>query len=164
MIKTQLINHMPRVFEEGYITNSLGTFKVQFDQEGLIEIQKTEHVIKSTEKLVNLFQNWVKKKRVIFYGVRTPFQRQVYEELLKTNIGDLQSYQGLALNVSPQAVRAVGTALGKNKIPIFIPCHRIIRKNGNLGNYALGREFKQKLIELEKKGVSFYDVFANYSS
>ena len=164
MIKTQLINHMPRVFEQGYIANSLGTFKVQFDQDGLIEVQKTEHVIKSTEKLVHLFQNWIKRNRVIFYGVWTNFQKQVYEELLKTKIGDLQSYQGLALNVSPQAVRAVGTALGKNKIPIFIPCHRIIRKNGNLGNYALGREFKQKLIELEKKGVSFYDVFANYSS
>lgn len=164
MIKTQLINHIPKVFEEGYITNSLGTFKLQFDQEGLIEIQKTDYVAKSTENLVNLFRNWIKKKRVIFYGVWTNFQRQVYEELLKTNVGELQSYQSLALNISPQAVRAVGTALGKNKIPIFIPCHRIIRKNGNLGNYALGCEFKQKLIALEKKGVSFYDVFADRSS
>ncbi|HEV2063715.1 MAG TPA: methylated-DNA--[protein]-cysteine S-methyltransferase, partial [Thermoanaerobaculia bacterium] len=50
----------------------------------------------------------------------------------------------------PAAVRAVGTALGKNPVPLLIPCHRVVRSDGTIGNYSLGgRRAKRTLLEVE---------------
>ena len=50
---------------------------------------------------------------------------------------------------SPRAVRAAGSALGSNPIPIVVPCHRVLRTGGALGGYGGGLEMKQALLELE---------------
>ena len=50
---------------------------------------------------------------------------------------------------SPRAVRATGTALGSNPLPIIVPCHRVLRSGGALGGYGGGLEIKQALLELE---------------
>jgi len=50
---------------------------------------------------------------------------------------------------SPRAYRAVGTALAKNPIPIIIPCHRVLRKDGTLGGYGGGLDMKKRLLEME---------------
>ncbi|MDR2498329.1 MAG: methylated-DNA--[protein]-cysteine S-methyltransferase [Tannerellaceae bacterium] len=83
----------------------------------------------------------------------TPFQQSVWEELLRIPYGRCISYQGLAGRIGkPRAYRAVGNANGQNKLCIIVPCHRIIRANGEIGGYAYGLEMKQYLIELEQKG------------
>lgn len=80
----------------------------------------------------------------------TEFQRQVWKALIAIPFGETRSYQELAEQVgNPKAVRAVGTANGRNPISVFIPCHRVVGKNGHLSGYAGGIERKQALLELE---------------
>ena len=80
----------------------------------------------------------------------TPFQIRAWKALLTIPYGETRSYSEQAAMIeSPRAVRAVGTANGKNPIGIIIPCHRVIGKAGNLGGYAGGVEIKQFLLQLE---------------
>lgn len=80
----------------------------------------------------------------------TPFQQAVWHALTLVPFGETSSYQDIAIAIGkPSAVRAVGTANGKNPISIIVPCHRVIGKNGKLTGYAGGVERKQKLLELE---------------
>ncbi|MGL5041566.1 MAG: methylated-DNA--[protein]-cysteine S-methyltransferase [Culicoidibacterales bacterium] len=77
------------------------------------------------------------------------FTGQVYKALLGTNFGAKISYQELGTLAGSNAPRAVGTAMANNKIPIIIPCHRVIKSTGKLGNYAFGTEMKQQLLDFE---------------
>lgn len=82
----------------------------------------------------------------------TPFQMQVWKQLTKIPYGKTVSYSELARLIQrDQAVRAVGTANGKNPLCIIIPCHRVIAANGTLGGYSGGLELKKKLLGLEQK-------------
>lgn len=80
----------------------------------------------------------------------TNFQKQVLEELQKLKYGEIISYEKLAMRINkPKAIRAVASAVAKNPILILIPCHRIIRKNKDIGNYSAGRELKNILLKIE---------------
>jgi AraC family transcriptional regulator of adaptative response/methylated-DNA-[protein]-cysteine methyltransferase len=80
----------------------------------------------------------------------TPFQQQVWQQLLAIPYGETRSYQQLAAAVgSPKAVRAVGRTNGLNRIAIVIPCHRVINKDGSLCGYGGGLRRKQYLLDLE---------------
>ena len=79
----------------------------------------------------------------------SPFTRKVLEETRKVRYGTTLTYSGLAKNVGTAAVRAVGGALARNPIPIVIPCHRVVAKNG-IGGYSAGLDIKTRLLELEK--------------
>ena len=88
----------------------------------------------------------------------TEFQKQCWKTLTKVPYGETISYSDEAKMIgNDKAVRAVGSANGKNCIPIIIPCHRIISKDGKLGGYSGGEggnkgiEIKKYLLELEKK-------------
>jgi AraC family transcriptional regulator of adaptative response/methylated-DNA-[protein]-cysteine methyltransferase len=81
----------------------------------------------------------------------TPFEREVWTQLLAIPYGETRSYEELARAVGrPAASRAVGTANGRNRIAIVIPCHRVVNKNGELGGYGGGLWRKRLLLELEK--------------
>ena len=81
----------------------------------------------------------------------SPFQERVWRELLRIPYGETRSYQDVAVEVgSPDAVRAVGTANGMNRIAIVIPCHRVVNKGGKLGGYGGGLWRKQRLLGLEQ--------------
>lgn len=83
----------------------------------------------------------------------TEFQKKVWQELTRIPYGETISYAELAKRVgNPKASRAVGTANGKNPIPIIIPCHRVIGKNGSLTGFGGGLDVKQKLLDLENTG------------
>lgn len=80
----------------------------------------------------------------------TDFQKKVWQELTKIPFGKTISYQKLAEKMgNKNKTRAVGNANGKNPIPIIIPCHRVIEKNGKLGGFGGGLHIKQFLLELE---------------
>lgn len=82
----------------------------------------------------------------------TDFQKKVWRELLKISWGETVSYREIAIRIGrPKAVRAVANAIGQNKIPIIIPCHRVIRTDGQLGGYSGGVRLKRRLLEFEKK-------------
>ncbi|NHZ70946.1 MAG: methylated-DNA--[protein]-cysteine S-methyltransferase, partial [Proteobacteria bacterium] len=75
------------------------------------------------------------------------FQVSVLQACATIQPGTVRSYGWIADELAnPGAVRAVGTALGKNPIPLIVPCHRVVRSDGAVGNYAFGAEMKQKLL------------------
>ncbi len=81
----------------------------------------------------------------------TAFQQQVWAELVKIGYGETASYGEIAhrLGLTNAASRAVGTANGRNPIPIIVPCHRVIGADGTLTGYAGGIERKRILLDLE---------------
>jgi len=80
----------------------------------------------------------------------TNFQIKVWEALLSIPSGALTTYEQIARQVgSPKAVRAVGTAVGHNPIAYLIPCHRVIRKSGEFGNYLYGSARKKVILARE---------------
>lgn len=82
----------------------------------------------------------------------SPFQQQVWEQLRQIPYGETRSYEDIARAVgTPSAQRAVGTANGKNRIAIVIPCHRVVNKDGRLGGYGGGLWRKQFLLDLERQ-------------
>lgn len=79
------------------------------------------------------------------------FTRRVLKTALQVPYGTTVTYKELASMMgAPSAVRAVGTALGRNPAPILIPCHRIVAANG-IGGYAFGLELKRILLDFEKQ-------------
>lgn len=82
----------------------------------------------------------------------TSFQRNVWQALQNIPFGRTASYSDIATIVgNPKGCRAVGMANAKNPIPIIIPCHRVIGKNGTLTGFGGGIETKQFLLDLEQK-------------
>jgi methylated-DNA-[protein]-cysteine S-methyltransferase len=80
----------------------------------------------------------------------TPFQQRVWQALLTVPFGKTRSYMDIAKALGdPKAIRAVGTANGRNKIAIIIPCHRIIGSDGSLTGYAGGLQRKKWLLDFE---------------
>lgn len=80
----------------------------------------------------------------------TEFQRFVWGELCKIPYGETTAYADIAARLGkPNACRAVGNANNRNPLPIFIPCHRVIGKNGSLTGYAGGLAVKEALLRLE---------------
>lgn len=79
-----------------------------------------------------------------------PFARRVYDELRKVRFGEVVTYGELAARAgSPGGARAAGQALGKNPLPIFIPCHRVVAADGGLGGFGAGLEWKGRLLRHE---------------
>ena len=83
-------------------------------------------------------------------SVGTDFQKKVWKEIAKIPFGKTVSYTDLAKRAgSPNAIRAAGTATGKNPLSIIVPCHRVLGKDKAIGGYAGGLERKRHLLKLE---------------
>ncbi|XWN34850.1 MAG: methylated-DNA--[protein]-cysteine S-methyltransferase [Roseivirga sp.] len=81
----------------------------------------------------------------------TPLQKETWQQLSALSYGQPISYKALAQRTSfPHAVRAVATAVGANPLLIILPCHRVLRSNGQLGGYAAGLSVKKQLLNLEQ--------------
>ena len=88
----------------------------------------------------------------------TDFQQAVWRALMSIPIGHTCSYGELAAAIGrPKAVRAVGTAIGRNPISILIPCHRVLGNHGQLTGYAGGVWRKQALLQLENANISSFN-------
>jgi methylated-DNA-[protein]-cysteine S-methyltransferase len=81
----------------------------------------------------------------------TPFQRKALQKIRTIPAGQVRSYRWVAKAIGAErAVRAVGTALAKNPVPLLVPCHRVIKSNGRLGEYSAGGpSVKAKLLAFE---------------
>lgn len=80
----------------------------------------------------------------------SPFQRRVLEAARRVPAGRVVSYAEIARRIGqPGASRAVGQALGRNPIPIIVPCHRVVASRGGLGGYTGGTAIKRRLLTLE---------------
>lgn len=82
--------------------------------------------------------------------IGAPFQLKVWEALLAIPSGEVTTYSDIAAAIgNPRAVRAVGTAVGRNPISLLIPCHRALRKSGGLGGYHWGLPVKRAMLARE---------------
>lgn len=78
------------------------------------------------------------------------FRRDVLHELVQVPYGEVVTYAELARRADkPKAVRAVGSAMATNPLPVVVPCHRVVRTGGSLGNYGGGVEMKRWLLTME---------------
>jgi methylated-DNA-[protein]-cysteine S-methyltransferase len=86
---------------------------------------------------------------------QTKFSYDVIQTLLQSNYGDVTTYQDIGTKIGSKASRAVGNVLKSNPLPLIIPCHRVIRKDGNVGgfmgksNKEWQQDFKTKLLQIE---------------
>ena len=105
--------------------------------------------------LIERFKAYFSGKKTVFtdrldLSAATPFQRKVWEHTKLIPYGETRSYAWVAEQIDkPRAARAVGQALGKNPLPIIIPCHRVLTSDGRLGGFTGGVEAKQRLLNLE---------------
>lgn len=82
--------------------------------------------------------------------VGTPFRHRVWRALMKIGAGETVSYSQLARMAGmPRAVRAVASAVGANPVSVIIPCHRVVRSDGSVGEYHWGVSAKRQLLEYE---------------
>ena len=106
---------------------------------------------KLKSQLVEYFSNKRKTFELPLELQGTEFQIKAWQTLQKIPYGEKISYSKQAQWMgSKNAVRATGSANGKNLFPILIPCHRVVRADGDLGGYSAGLEIKEKLLRLEQ--------------
>jgi len=99
--------------------------------------------------------DWSKLDQIKLHLKGTAFQLKVWEALLKIPVGALSTYKNIATNIhQPNALRAVGTAIGQNPVAFIIPCHRVIQSAGTFGNYHWGATRKTVMIGWEAAKVS----------
>jgi O-6-methylguanine DNA methyltransferase len=80
----------------------------------------------------------------------TEFQKSVWRQLLKINLGSTKSYREVAQAIGkPRAVRAVGSACGANPVPLFVPCHRVLAADKKIGGFGSGLDWKRRLLAQE---------------
>lgn len=122
--------------------------KKQFPKSRLIEDQN--HLLPYEEELVEYFEGKRKHFTFPFDIEGTTFQMDVWNALLEIPYGQTKCYSDIANRIgNPKAVRAVGTAIGKNPLSIIIPCHRVLGKNGTLTGYSGGLDVKELLLQHE---------------
>jgi methylated-DNA-[protein]-cysteine S-methyltransferase len=106
----------------------------------------------ATAQLQEYLQGLRKKFELPLDVSGTEFQKRVWSELTRIPYGETRSYKDVSIRVqNEKATRAVGTANGKNPLPIIVPCHRVIASDGGLGGYSGGLHVKEALLNLERK-------------
>lgn len=144
----------------------VGSLSLKLTEQGVerVEFVKKSGIKKSKEPSTTLEKEVLSWLQGYFYSSHheafpfkwlhflqgTPFQKKVWKALWEIPFGEVVSYQWLAKKVgSPQGFRAVGNANGKNPLPLFIPCHRVIAADGSIGGYSCGLPIKRKLLRHE---------------
>ncbi|MBV4360236.1 bifunctional helix-turn-helix domain-containing protein/methylated-DNA--[protein]-cysteine S-methyltransferase [Pinibacter aurantiacus] len=113
--------------------------------------QFTQLVDANQQQALFIFtQDWSKLSQIKLHLKGTPFQLKVWDALIKVPVGDLKTYSSIADAIdAPKASRAVGSAIGSNPVAFLIPCHRVIRMNGETGEYHWGSARKSAMIGWE---------------
>ena len=145
----------------GILSSAIGLLRTTLPQHSAQEAHQLLGVSYATWSPY-LFDDLIQRFRTYFSGRKatfpdkldlsgaTAFERQVWEITRHIPYGKTRSYTWVAGQIEkPMAVRAVGQALGRNPLPIIVPCHRVLAKNGKLGGYSGGVEMKKYLLYLE---------------
>lgn len=116
--------------------------------------QKTSDQIQ--QNALSIFtDDWTRLNQIKLHLKGTAFQLKVWETLLKIPMGKLDTYGSIARRIeSPNASRAVGTAIGDNPVAFLIPCHRVIQSSGTFGGYMWGGSRKRAMIGWEAAKVN----------
>lgn len=146
---------------KAYFESPFGTMLVKASNLGIQSVQwiaekQARNVPKELEECVQQLEAYFAKERTTFdleldWSEGAEFDKKVWAYLRTVPYGKTVSYSSIANELgSPKAVRAVGGANARNPIPIIVPCHRVIGKNGSLTGFAYGLDMKAKLLGLER--------------
>ncbi|GAA0116515.1 methylated-DNA--[protein]-cysteine S-methyltransferase [Clostridium senegalense] len=151
-----------------YYNSPIGILKIHADNEAITEIKfvhQIDEIELKSNRVNSIINQCVEELNEYFTGKRkdfevkvalkgTEFQKSVWKELKNIPYGTVKTYKDIAISINNEkAVRAVGNANNKNKVPIIIPCHRVIGKNGKLVGYAGGLDKKEWLLKHEIENV-----------
>lgn len=126
-------------------TEAITSLKQEWPNATLIKASDAYH-----EAIQLFFEHGHKSNHIKLHLKGTDFQLKVWEALLKIPEGALVDYAGIAQQIgNPQASRAVGTAIGNNPVGYIIPCHRVIKNIGVVGEYRWGQTRKMAMIGWE---------------
>jgi len=139
------------------IKTPIGNFLSVYGVLGLSRLTFIGHELSShiqdagLQKLVDIFFSNTELKTYPSYDLEgTEFQLKVWEALSQIPKGTLESYSTIAQKIGvPGGARAVGSACKLNPIPLFIPCHRVVKQDRSIGEYALGADNKRYLLKME---------------
>ena len=157
------VDHLHFYFKISYIENTLHRLTFSDEKKDLMNRQlslkinkgKSSKFAKDVQNQLNsYFKRKLKKFDIPLHVDGSNFTKNVLEEISKIPYGKTKSYKEVAEKISqPKAARAVGRASGANRIPIIIPCHRVVGSSGELVGYSGGGGllFKSYLQLLEKK-------------
>ena len=157
------VDGMIRELRFGDVIPECMMFEYENPESGEVEKVQLYEISESPDKAPGILQEAEKQLMEYFEGKRkafdlplhhegTEFQEKVWNALKTIPYGETRSYKDIAIQIgNDNASIAVGMANSRNPLSIFIPCHRVIGKDGNLVGYAGGMEVKEKLLELEKK-------------
>lgn len=145
-----------------YVSTDIGYLAICATEHALVSVyfkDQCEHPVHSnatTELAKRQLSDYLAGSRTQFelplLECGTHFQRQVWQQLSRIPYGQTCSYGDIAERISnPKAVRAVGSANGRNPFSIIVPCHRVIGANGQLSGYAGGVSRKTWLLQHEQK-------------
>ncbi len=148
--------------EYALLDTLLGALYVAWNREGISAVMRTQTGEEFEERFRDRFGREARKAREVpcdlgdKFDLRglSEFERAVLLKAREIPRGETRTYGWVAAQIGrPAAVRAVGSALRKNPVPVFIPCHRVVRSDGSLGEYALGgSEAKRAILEAEGVG------------
>ncbi len=149
------------VIAKAYYNSPIGTLIIKMTHKGISAIEwgdkeHEEQIPTELENCVSQLREYFNRERQSFdleldWSDAADFDKSVWAELLNIPYGKTVSYSDVALAInSPKAVRAVGAANGRNPIPIVVPCHRVIGKNGDLVGFTGGLETKSSLLQIER--------------
>jgi methylated-DNA-[protein]-cysteine S-methyltransferase len=146
-----------------YIQSPVGPIEISGDDDFVSKVLFIDDVKNDTEHLPKVIRDCKQQLEEYFAGTRTEFslqlsqsgtdfQRRVWTELCNIPYGKTTSYLQLSKNLGDvKAIRAVGTANGRNNLAIIVPCHRVIGSNGTLIGYAGGLDKKKWLLSFEAR-------------
>ncbi|MBH09146.1 MAG: cysteine methyltransferase [Candidatus Marinimicrobia bacterium] len=147
----------------GIRANSIGIFRIHLPNDSQNKKKKTpvskqsDQLKHAVQQLKHYFNNERKSFDVNLDLNLPPFYKKILIEVSKIPFGTTVSYSDLAAKAGkPKAARAAGTANAINPVPIIIPCHRVIKSNGKLGNYGGGLDLKRKLLIHESLKIKSY--------
>jgi len=124
------------------------SLKQKFNDKAEYSTAKLKSEIKQIQ---DYFAGKRKKFSMKLFMKGTDFQKNVWRAIAKISYGKTASYYDIAKIIkNPDALRAVGTACGKNPLPIVIPCHRVISKDGGIGGFGGGVSLKKRMLMIEK--------------
>jgi O-6-methylguanine DNA methyltransferase len=141
------------------ISSPIGSFDAIYNDVGLVELsfigqsQSKHSKDDNLQKSVDLFFSNRGLQSLPTMDLQgTDFQLSVWNALCSIPRGTTSSYKAIAEQIgSPKAYRAVGTACKLNPIPLFVPCHRAVKQDQSIGQFALGSQNKKYLLSMEVK-------------
>jgi methylated-DNA-[protein]-cysteine S-methyltransferase len=136
--------NLPKISEAGFLT----ILRKRFQKDAIRNERELKTVI--NELLAYFNGSKVNFKSLLDLNKGTIFQRKVWIKISEIPYGELRTYKWIANEIgNANAVRAVGNAVGRNPVSPIIPCHRVIRSDGNLGGFSSGIHLKKWLLKLE---------------